>query len=63
MGGIALSLERMVADAGSTSEPSPRTWPVHLGWGLITLSALAHVAYYFPRVVDDLFISLRYAEP
>lgn len=23
---------------------------------------LAHVAYYFPRVVDDVFISLRYAE-
>lgn len=23
---------------------------------------VAHVAYYFPRVVDDLFISLRYAE-
>jgi arabinofuranosyltransferase len=24
--------------------------------------ALAHVGYYFPRVVDDLFISLRFAE-
>ncbi len=28
----------------------------------VTLLALLHVAYYFPRVVDDVFISLRYAE-
>jgi hypothetical protein len=32
-------------------------------WGVgIVLGTLSHVAYYFPRVVDDLFISLRYAE-
>jgi hypothetical protein len=32
-------------------------------WGLGILSGtLGHLAYYFPRVVDDLFISLRYAE-
>jgi hypothetical protein len=30
--------------------------------GLVVTMTLAHVAYYFPRVVDDLFISLRYAE-
>src|SRR5438046_1158229 len=30
--------------------------------GVVVLMTLAHVAYYFPRVVDDLFISLRYAE-
>lgn len=29
---------------------------------VVFAAALAHVAYYFPRVVDDLFISLRYAE-
>lgn len=29
---------------------------------LIAAVAALHVAYYFPRVVDDLFISLRYAE-
>ncbi|MCL2779504.1 MAG: hypothetical protein FWD73_16050 [Polyangiaceae bacterium] len=29
---------------------------------LVAISTLVHVAYYFPRVVDDLFISLRYAE-
>ena len=29
---------------------------------LVAICTLAHVAYYFPRVVDDLFISLRYAE-
>jgi hypothetical protein len=29
---------------------------------LVALGTAAHVAYYFPRVVDDLFISLRYAE-
>lgn len=28
----------------------------------VGIGALVHVAYYFPRVVDDLFISLRYAE-
>lgn len=28
----------------------------------VVLGTLLHVAYYFPRVVDDLFISLRYAE-
>jgi hypothetical protein len=31
------------------------------GVGLCLL-ILAHVAYYFPRVVDDVYISLRYAE-
>ncbi|AKU99069.1 hypothetical protein AKJ09_05733 [Labilithrix luteola] len=34
-------------------------------WALLAavgIGALVHVAYYFPRVVDDLFISLRYAE-
>lgn len=34
---------------------------VRAGFGVCLLIA-AHVAYYFPRVVDDLFISLRYAE-
>jgi hypothetical protein len=29
---------------------------------LILLATLLHVAYYFPRVVDDVFISLRYAD-
>ena len=29
---------------------------------IVAIGTLAHVAYYFPRVVDDLFISLRYAE-
>jgi hypothetical protein len=29
---------------------------------LIVLVTLTHAAYYFPRVVDDLFISLRYAD-
>lgn len=29
---------------------------------VITIVALAHVLYYFPRVVDDLFISLRFAD-
>lgn len=29
---------------------------------VVALGTLLHVAYYFPRVVDDLFISLRYAE-
>jgi hypothetical protein len=29
---------------------------------LVVAMTLLHVAYYFPRVVDDLFISLRYAE-
>ena len=28
----------------------------------IVVGTLAHLAYYFPRTVDDLFISLRYAE-
>ena len=28
----------------------------------VAMCTLAHVAYYFPRVVDDLFISLRFAE-
>lgn len=28
---------------------------------VLTVCAVAHLAYYFPRVVDDLFISLRYA--
>jgi hypothetical protein len=29
---------------------------------LIVLATCVHLAYFFPRVVDDLFISLRYAE-
>lgn len=29
---------------------------------VLAVLVLAHVAYYFPRVVDDVFISLRYAE-
>lgn len=32
-----------------------------LGAALVAVT-LAHVAYFFPRVVDDVFISLRYAE-
>jgi hypothetical protein len=34
-------------------------------WGAVALLAVAavvHLSYYFPRTVDDLFISLRYAE-
>ena len=42
-----------------------QTWArdrdVLAGFGVCLLIA-AHVTYYFPRVVDDLFISLRYAE-
>ncbi len=30
--------------------------------GVVVAVTAAHVAYYFPRVVDDLFISLRFAE-
>jgi hypothetical protein len=30
--------------------------------GLITIAAAVHVTYYFTRVVDDMFIFLRYAE-
>lgn len=43
---------------------APRTLEL-VRWALLSavgVGALVHVAYYFPRVVDDLFISLRYAE-
>lgn len=36
--------------------------PFHVLALAIAAATVAHVAYYFPRVVDDLFISLRYAE-
>jgi hypothetical protein len=40
---------------------SPRRLDVLIGAG-VGLATLLHLAYYFPRVVDDLFISLRYAD-
>jgi hypothetical protein len=36
--------------------------PFHALAIIVAAATIAHVAYYFPRVVDDLFISLRYAE-
>ena len=46
----------------SSSPPTDRPVPTGLMTMIIATCTVAHVAYYFPRVVDDLFISLRFAE-
>lgn len=42
--------------------PTRERWLLALMALVVTVGTLAHLAYYFPRTVDDLFISLRYAE-
>lgn len=49
-----------VAEPGAPG-PSVR-WLLLIGALLVAAAALAHIAYYFPRTVDDMFIHLRYAE-
>jgi hypothetical protein len=50
--------------SSDSDTPHREAWIVdaRLAWIVIALIAATHVAYYFPRCVDDLFISLRYAE-
>gem|GEM_PF-1413165 len=45
------------ANGASLTAALTRVAPVAIG-----LTVVVHVAYYFPRVVDDLFISLRFAD-
>ena len=49
--------------SAASDTPAARSpWALRIPAALIVLLTCAHLAYYFPRVVDDLFISLRFAE-
>lgn len=56
-----MTRERTMDAESTTRARRARLLDLACGAALV-LGTLAHVAYYFPRVVDDLFISLRYAE-
>ena len=42
--------------------PSGFPWADAACGAVVVALTVAHLSYYFPRVVDDLFISLRFAE-
>jgi hypothetical protein len=56
---------RAVSKTGGASDFKPARFLkilFYLGWVTVAAVAAAHLLYYFPRAVDDMFIYLRYAE-